>query len=234
MAGQFARARGLARKLTVNVAPSLAEMPMLEGFMPQQYYVLLRFAKWDELLAIGEPPEKMQLTAAIRHFARATAFAAKRNLPAARTARQAFLADVAKIPAETPVGVLNTAGQMFAVARPLLDARIALAEGKTADAVTLLRESVAAEDALAYDEPPTWFYPVRETLGAALLADGKAGEAERVFRDDLKHNPGNGRSMFGLWKAIEAQGRKADAARAAAEFRRVWRAADTPLTLSAF
>jgi len=232
MAGQFARARGLARKLTMNVSPSIAEMPMLEGFMPQQYYVLLRFGRWDEILAIGEPPEKMHLTAAIRHFARATAFAAKANLAAARTARQAFLDDVAGIPPETPVGVLNTAGQMFAVAKPLLDGRIAAAEGNTAAAVEQYRAAVAAEDLLVYDEPPTWYYPVRETLGAALLADGKAAEAERVFRDDLQYNPRNGRSMFGLWKALDAQGRKADAARAAAEFRRVWLAADTPLTLS--
>src|SRR5215471_9561728 len=232
MAGQFARARGLARKLTMNVSPSIAEMPMLEGFMPQQYYVLLRFGRWDEILAIGEPPEKMHLTAAIRHFARATAFAAKANLAAARTARQAFLDDVAGIPPETPVGVLNTAGQMFAVAKPLLDGRIAAAEGKTSEAVEQYRAAVAAEDLLVYDEPPTWYYPVRETLGAALLADGKAAEAERVFRDDLQYNPRNGRSMFGLWKALDAQGRKADAARAAAEFRRVWLAADTPLTLS--
>jgi predicted Zn-dependent protease len=93
---------------------------------------------------------------------------------------------------------------------------------------------VAAEDLLAYDEPPTWYYPVRETLGAALLADGKPAEAERVFRDDLKYNPKNGRSLFGLWKAIEAQGRTADASRAGADFRRVWAVADTPLTLSVF
>jgi Flp pilus assembly protein TadD len=75
----------------------------------------------------------------------------------------------------------------------------------------------------------TWYYPVRETLGAALLAAGDAAGAEQVFRDDLKYNPRNGRSLFGLWKALETQGRKADAARAAADFRRVWRVADVTL-----
>ena len=232
MAGQYARASRLAKKLTANVNPSLKDMPMLEAFIPQQYYVLLRFAKWDEVLLLAEPTPSMQLTAAVRHYARAVAFAARKDLARARQARQAFLDDVAKIPPETPVGVLNTAGQMFAVAKPLLDGRIAAAEGNPSAAVEQYRAAVAAEDALTYDEPPTWYYPVRETLGAALLADGKAAEAERVFRDDLKYNPRNGRSLFGLWKAIEAQGRTADAARAAAEFRRVWAAADTPLTLS--
>jgi len=234
MAGQYSRANRMAKKLAVNVAPSIAEMPMLEVFLPQQFYVLLRFSKWDEILSIGEPPDKMHLTAAIRHFSRATAFAATRNLDKARASRQAFLEDLAGIPPDTPVGVVTTAGQMFAVAKPLLDGRIAAAEGKTSEAVEQYRAAVAAQDLLAYDEPPTWYYPVRETLGAALLADGKAADAERVFRDDLKYNPKNGRSLFGLWKAIEAQGHKTDAVRAAAAFRRVWIAADTPLTLSSF
>ena len=234
MAGQFVRANQLAKKLAMNVTPSLAEMPMLEAFMPQQFYVLLRFGKWTEVLAVGEPPDKLRLTAAIRHFARATAFAATGNLDQARAMRQAFLDDVAKIPAGTPVGVLNTAGQMFAVAKPLLDGRIAAAEGNLSAAVDQYRAAVAAEDLLVYDEPPTWFYPVRETLGAALLAGGHAADAEKVFRDDLAYNPKNGRSLFGLWKAIEAQGRRADAQRAAAAFRRVWAAADTQLTLSGF
>ncbi len=82
---------------------------------------------------------------------------------------------------------------------------------------------------LAYDEPPTWYYPVRETLGGALLATGEAAEAEQVFRDDLKHNPGNGRSLFGLWKSLDAQGKKTEAARARSEFDRVWAVADVQL-----
>src|SRR5262249_26684852 len=186
MAGQYARGNRLAKKLAANVAPSVAEMPMLEVLLPQQFYVLLRFGKWNEILSVGEPPEKMRLTAAIRHFARATAFAATQNLANARASRQAFLDDVAKIPSETPVGVLNTAAQRFAVAKPLLDGRIAAAEGNMTAAIEQYRAAVAAEDKLAYDEPPTWYYPVRETLGAALLAGGKAAEAEQVFREDLK------------------------------------------------
>jgi tetratricopeptide (TPR) repeat protein len=234
MAGQHARASRLAKKLTANVGPSVAEMPMLEGFMTQQYFVPLRFSKWDEVLAMPEPAAAMQLTGAIRHFARGMAYAAKKDLANARAERQAFLDGAAKLPAGAMVGVLNTAAQMLAVAKPLLDGRIAAAEGNMTAAIEQYRASVAAEDKLAYDEPPAWFYPVRETLGTALLAGGKAAEAEQVFRDDLKFNPRNGRSLFGLWKAIEAQGRKADATRAAAEFRRAWTAADTPLKLSDF
>jgi tetratricopeptide (TPR) repeat protein len=229
MAGQYARAKRTAEKLDASVRPHLSEMPMLEAFIPQRYYVLLRFSRWDEVLALPAPPASMALTTAIRHFARGTAFAGKRDVAAARAEQQSFVDAVAKIPAETPVGVLNTAGQMFAVAKPLLEGRIAAAAGDLPAAVERYRAAVAAEDLLAYDEPPTWYYPVRETLGAALLAAGSAADAEKVFREDLAMNTGNGRSLFGLWKAIDAQGRKADAARAAADFRRAWVSADTPL-----
>jgi len=231
MAGHYARAKRTADKLSANVMPVVAEMPMIEGFIPQRYYVALRFARWDDVLAIPSPPSALALTTAIRHYARGVALAAKRDVAGAKAEEKAFLDAAGKIPAETLVGVLNTAGQLFAVARPLLAGRIAAAEGNVTAAIERYREAVSAEDVLTYDEPPTWYYPVRETLGAALIAATRAPEAEQVFRDDLRHNPGNGRSLFGLWKALDAQGRTADAARARAEFRRVWRAADVTLSL---
>jgi tetratricopeptide (TPR) repeat protein len=234
MAGQYARARRTATKLAAVVTPGVEQMPMLEGFLPQQYYVMLRFAKWDDVLAAPAPPSQLALTTTMWHYARGVALAGKGDAAGARTAQQAFADAAAKIPGETPVGVLNTAGQMFAVARPLLAGRIAAAEGNHAAAVDHYKAAVDAEDLLVYDEPPTWYYPVRETLGAALIAAGRPADAEQIFRADLKYNPKNGRSLFGLWKAIEAQGRTADAARAAAEYRRVWSVADVPLTLEGF
>lgn len=232
MAGQYARAKRAADKLTANVAPVVADMPMIEGFLPQQYYVRLRFSQWDEILALPAPAASLQLTTVMWRYARAAANAGKGDAAGARSEQQQFLDAAAKIPAETPVGVLNTAGQMFAVARPLLAGRIAAAGGDLTGAIEQYKQAVAAEDALTYDEPPTWYYPVRETLGAALLRHGDAAEAEKVFRKDLEYNPRNGRSLFGLWKSLEAQGRTVDAARAAADFRRVWAAADVVLTLA--
>jgi len=231
MAGQFARARRTASKLTSNVAPYIAEMPMVEAFVPQQYFVLLRFAKWDDLLAMPAPADSLKLTTIIFHYARAVAFAGKGDAPRARAEQQAFVAGVKQVPPETPVGTLNTAGQLFAVAQPLLEGRIAAAAGDRAAAIDAYRTAVRAEDALAYDEPPAWYYPVRETLGAALLADGKLAEAETVFREDLKYNPRNGRSLFGVWKSLDAQGKKAAAARARVEFQRVWAIADVKLRI---
>ena len=128
--------------------------------------------------------------------------------------------------------MLNTAGQMFAVARPLLAGRIAAAGGDAAGAIEQYRTAVAAEERSTYDEPPTWYYPVRETLGAALARrTARRPRRSRCSARISKYNPRNGRSLFGVWKALEAQGRKTEAARAAAEFRRVWAVADVVLTL---
>jgi len=231
MAGQFARAKRSADKLTANVTPYIAEMPMIEAFVPQQYYVLLRFAKWDQLLALPAPPASLQLTTIIWHYARAAAYAATANVARAREEQQLFVQGAAMIPPATPVGTLNTAGQFFAVARPLLEGRIAAAAGDLPAAVERFQAAVAAEDQLAYDEPPTWYYPVRETLGAALLASGKAVEAEQIFRADLTFNRRNGRSLFGVWQSLEAQGKKTAAARARLEFEQVWMVADVTLRL---
>jgi tetratricopeptide (TPR) repeat protein len=229
MAGRYERARQTADKLAANVGPYISEMPMVEAFVPQQYYVRLRFGKWDGLLALPPPAAALKLTTIVWHYARAFALAAQGDLPRARADRQLFLTGTMQTPAETPVGTLNTAGQLFAVARELLDGRMAASAGDRAAAIVHYKAAVHAEDALAYDEPPTWYYPVRETLGAALLAGGSPVEAEQVFREDLRNNPGNGRSLFGLWKSLEAQGNGVAAARAHAEFDRVWAVADVTL-----
>jgi tetratricopeptide (TPR) repeat protein len=231
MAGRYARSRKAAEKLAANVGPYITEMPMVEAFVPQQYYVLLRFGKWDDLLTLPPPADPLKLTTIVWHYARSCAYAAKGDLEHARADQQLFLAGAAHMPPETPVGTLNTAGQMFAVAREVLDGRIAAAAGDRTAAIPHYEAAVHAEDALAYDEPPTWYYPVRETLGAALLASGNAINAEQVFREDLKSNPRNGRSLFGLWKSLEAQGKRAAAARARADFERVWAVADVALRL---
>jgi len=89
------------------------------------------------------------------------------------------------------------------------------------------------EDKLAYSEPADWFYPVRHFLGAALLAAGKAKDAEAVYREDLRHNPGNGWGRFGLWQALKAQKKGKEALAAEAQFKEAWKRADVTLTTSA-
>ena len=107
---------------------------------------------------------------------------------------------------------------------------LAGARGSKDDAVRLWTRAVAAADKVPYDEPPVWFYPVRESLGAALLQSGRAADAERVFRDDLVRHPRNGRSLFGLHESLVSQGKTADAEWVKRAFDESWKDADTALT----
>ena len=131
---------------------------------------------------------------------------------------------------ETPFG-LNTAVGIFRIAGHALDARIDAAKGDRRAAVEHWRKAVAAQDDLNYDEPPGWYYPVRESLGAALLIAGDAAEAENVFRKDLEDNPRGGRALFGLAESLRKQGKTQDARRATTEFRKAWKNADVKLKI---
>ena len=135
--------------------------------------------------------------------------------------------------ADVPAGQ-NVLGDVLAVARLVAAARISSAEGRREDTLRDLREAVRLEDALAYDEPSGWFFPVRHLLGMELLRDGNARDAERVYREDLERHPGTGWSLYGLKQALTAEGRSADASVVEAQFREAWRHATISISASAF
>src|SRR5205085_7006557 len=118
------------------------------------------------------------------------------------------------------------------IANDVLGARIALAKQDNKTGLALLRQAVTDEDALAYDEPPAWFLPTRESLGGALLRAGNAAEAEQVFRADLVRHPHSGRSLFGLRASLKAQGQPRAAQQVAQEFAHAWQYADTQLSVA--
>jgi tetratricopeptide (TPR) repeat protein len=123
---------------------------------------------------------------------------------------------------------------VFAVAILVARARIAAAQGADIEPITLLRQAVAAEDKLAYDEPADWFMPVRHLLGAALLKAGRASEAETIYREDLQRYPNNGWALYGLAQSLRAQARSEEATAVQVQFNRAWKNADVTITASAF
>jgi tetratricopeptide (TPR) repeat protein len=125
--------------------------------------------------------------------------------------------------------VENHSRQIFHIASDVLAARIAAAKGDKAEAIALLRDAVANQDKLLYDEPADWYYPVRESLGGMLLQSGDAKGAEQVFRDDLAQNPRNPRSLFGLSEALTRQNRAYDASWVKSQFDTAWQGADVEL-----
>ena len=228
MAGQYATAIAAARKLERNVAPHLAEMPMLEGFVITPTLMMVRFRKWDDVLKLPQPDPSSHGMNAVWHFARAMAYASRTRFTQAEAERKLFLDDLKSIPPDTQYG-LNSAGAIMNVAEKLLDARIAAGKHDYKTAIGLLRSGIEMEDALAYDEPPGWFMPLRETLGGVLIQSGDYQEAEKIFRADLEKNLRNGRSLFGLMESLKAQ-RKTDASRSVRrEFETAWKNADTAL-----
>jgi tetratricopeptide (TPR) repeat protein len=228
--GRYAEAKRAATQLVDNVRGHLKDMPMLEGFLPSTFFVDLRFNCWDGVLGIAASEKDTPITGALSSYARGVAFAAKGKVADAENEQRLFISASKSVSGETPFG-LNTAVSIFRIAGHALDARIAAAKGDRRSAVEHWRKAVAAQDDLNYDEPPGWYYPVRESLGAALLLSGDAVEAESVFRKDLEDNPRNGRSLFGLAESLQKQGKTQGADRARAEFETAWKNADVKLKI---
>ncbi|HEV8714863.1 MAG TPA: hypothetical protein VGX03_18790 [Candidatus Binatia bacterium] len=93
---------------------------------------------------------------------------------------------------------------------------------------------MSQQDNLGYEEPPAWYYPVRQSLGAVLLKAGRAEDAEAVYREDLRRNPENGWSLYGLTQSLRMQNKKDDAADTEKRFRKAWAEADVKLVESRF
>jgi tetratricopeptide (TPR) repeat protein len=198
-----------------------------------QYAALLRFGLWDEMLAVLPPdPRRIGLRAGYL-YARGFALAARGRLPEA----EATLAQLRALAAQAPPGVAagaNTLEAVLDVAVPIVAARIAASGYRGGDATALLRQAAAAEDRLNRDEPADWFFPARDLLGAQLLEAGRAAEAESVYREDLRRQPGSGWALFGLAQALQEQGRTASAAAVRRQFAQAWTHADVRLVASAF
>jgi hypothetical protein len=125
----------------------------------------------------------------------------------------------------------NKTKDILEIAKDVLGGKIALARKDSTRGIAMLREAVALQDTLKYGEPPDWFFPVRESLGAALLINGDPTEAEKVFRTDLDRNPRNPRSLFGLHQALMEQKRDYDAGFIEKQFEESWKGGSQELKL---
>jgi tetratricopeptide (TPR) repeat protein len=230
MAGRYAAARRAAGELESLIEPVVKDMPMAEFALARPILIDLRFRRFDAVLKRPEPAESLVLTRAVWRYARGVSLAAKGDVDGALEERAALDVALAAVPKDA-MWILNPAHDVLGVAAPALDARIAEAKGDRKGAVAAWRKAVAAEDAIPYDEPPDWYYPVRESLGAALFFDGDKKEAEEVFREDLKRNPRNPRSLFGLWESLKAQKKSSDAEWVRHQFQEAWKGADVGIRM---
>jgi tetratricopeptide (TPR) repeat protein len=234
MNGNYAEAHKTAGMLAEHVGPFVKDVPPLEGFMTVPMAVEVRFKKWDEILNLPQPNAAMKTTTIYWHFARGMALAGKGKLAEADAEHRIVHEAADKTPPDQvfAMPVNNKTKDVLTIAVNVLGAKIALARNNSTDAIAMLRKAVAVQDSLNYDEPPDWFYPVRESLGAVLLLSGNAAEAEKVFREDLERNPRNPRSLFGLSEALRAQNRAYDAQFVDKQFQTNWKGGNIKLKVA--
>jgi tetratricopeptide (TPR) repeat protein len=231
MDGDYPEAKKNAEMLAEHVGPAVKMMPPLEGFMTIPMAVNLRFHRWDDILAMKQPDPDMKTATGFWHFGHGMALAGKGRVEEA----EAEYKIVSDAEAATPpdavfaMPIYNKTKDILKIAESVLGAKIALVRKDNMQAISLLTAAVAIQDTLKYGEPPDWFFPVRESLGAVLLMNGDATAAEKVFRADLDRNPRNPRSLFGLQQALKAQDRNYDAGFVEAQFKASWKGGATAL-----
>jgi tetratricopeptide (TPR) repeat protein len=236
MSGQRRLALDAARRTAAAVANATPEqLPSVQGFLVVPYYAMIRFGMWDEILAEPRPRYDTPFTRGIAHFARGTALSAKGRLEEAQK-ELASLRQIVGDPelAKLPPFSLNSPAAILRIAPDVLAGDLAARRKDYDVAIAHFERAVRHEDALIYTEPPDWHAPVRHWLGAALLDAGRPVEAEVVYWEDLRRNRDNGWSLFGLHKALVAQGRHEDASAAQQRFTRAWKGADVTLPGSRF
>ncbi len=223
-----------AAKQLVGSVPgdAVRQMPMAEFMVPTVLFTQARFGMWDEILASPAPPKDFKYTAGMRHYARGLALLAKGKTADANSELKQLDAITVAMPLDSIVG-FNKSKDILALASALLTGQIASKESRRGDAVKDLRRAVTLQDNLIYEEPPAWYYPVRQTLAVELVQQGKLEEAEVVFREDLMRNPENGVSLNGLANTLRARGKHDEAAEIDARFKKAWANADVPPDLDA-
>lgn len=233
MQGQRAVSLDSAQRVVDNVrVEQVKQFPTIEFFRTVPLLSMVRFGQWQTILSEPQPFAEFRFAEAIWRYARGVAFAATGEVAAAR----AELAQLEPLQADVAVTFLDKrdypGSVLVGIAINLLKGEIAYRQSDYAGAVPHFERAVAAQDLLPYTEPPFWYYPTRQSLGAALLKAGKPVEAEAVYRADLKQYRHNGWSMFGLMQSLEAQGKTAEAAKVKVHFDAAWQFADTELEAS--
>jgi tetratricopeptide (TPR) repeat protein len=227
MEGRYQTAIDAARTIEKTIPPDFLReyVAVADGFTTTALHVLIRFGKWEEILNEPEPEEWRLLSRAERHFARSVALS---NLGRTDEAEHELelMDEVAKGFTDDWKMGNNPARDVVNVARKMAEGELAYKDGRSDDAFDLLREAVELEEQLRYDEPPGWMQPVRHALGALLLADGRAIEAEDVYRADLARHPQNAWSLLGLRQSLDAQGKVLEAKEMDEQVKLAWALAD--------
>jgi tetratricopeptide (TPR) repeat protein len=226
MEGRAAEALQQAREAVAMVPiEMLRAMPGFDGTLEYPIWTLVRIGRFAEALREPPPPADLAYATAMWHAARGIACAASGKPAEAEGERALVSAALLSVPVDAPQG-FNTSRSLLEIALPLVEGELAAARGQRTAAVKKLRAAVAAEDALRYDEPSDWYFPLRPRLGVLLLAAGSAAEAQAVCEEDLRRHPENGWALAVLAESLGRQGKAAEARQVERRLAKAWAAAD--------
>ncbi len=233
--GQRALALKAARDMVNQIPLELVrEYPdFLDGFLAVPTHVLVRFGLWNELLVEPEPPEDLVVTTAFWHYGRTVALAALDRVEEAQAELAAFKRAYDAVPESRLIGN-NTARTVLEIGLPMAEGEFEYRRGNYQRAFELLREAVKRDDSLKYDEPWGWMMPIRHSLGALLLEQGRIAEAEAVYQEDLSLHPGNGWALKGIAECLHRSGQHAAAEQADQDFGSAWSRSDITIKASCF
>ena len=225
-----------ARKLASKTEDGMGEMAFLQEFVAVPLQTFVRFGRWDAILGEPKPAEEHRYLVATWHYARGVALV-RTGDPAGAEAELAAVHAIAAEPESELLilaGATASARSLLEIGAAHLEGELKAARGDLDGAATALAGAVAQQDGLVYMEPPPFYFPTRQALGAVLLDAGRADEAAEVYRKDLEQYPRNGWSLFGLSQSLRATGRDAEAEWAEQGFRSAWARADVELPASRF
>jgi tetratricopeptide (TPR) repeat protein len=229
MAGDAEHMLWAAERLDGKIPDEVAaEVGWIQAILPAPYFAHAQFSSPDVVLGLEDPGETFPYVKAMWHYARGVAHAAKGDLDAARAeaARISLINQTADF--EMLLAWLVPAPDVLRIARHVLEGRIAQAEGNLDQAIQEFEVAAQIQDSLPYMEPEYWYYPVRQSLGAALLAAGRAADAEAVFRKSLIEVPNNGWALYGLMQAYQAQGDQTARVETEKLFEKAWAGSAPP------
>lgn len=223
MGGDGRTALEAAGKLDKSISPELLKgFPSLQPVKSAPYFSHVQFSSPDTLVALPDPGPDFVLVKAMWHYARAVGFARK-GMQAEGAREIAALERLERTADFKPIAEWNIpAREIVQTARAVARGRLADARGNAPEAISAYREAIAVQDGLPYMEPPYWYYPVRQSLGAVLLRTGQLDEAEQVFRDSLARTPSNGWALRGLIEVYQKRGDKPALAAARKRFETTW------------
>lgn len=238
MEGRFSDATDISRTLAKHVEESMEREPglgTLQHYWVVKDYSLVRFGRWKEILAEPEPDKNLRYANGVWHYMRGMASARMGRFQEAEKELEVLRKIVADPELKKmTVWDLNKVSDLLTIAAEVLAGELAAERGQLEKAVDHLEKGVLLEESLVFDEPPPWYYPVRQSLGAVLLEMGRAEEAEKVYRRDIEINAENGWSLFGLAKSLRSQGKNDLAADVEKRLRRAWARSDVQLENSRF